>query len=406
MNENLRLTDRINRIVASPAMAVAAEAEKLRQRGADVVDFSIGEPDFPTPDHIKQAAIEAIQQNRTKYTASAGIAPLREAIVKWHAAQFGTAYDPAECIATTGGKHSLFHAICCLVSPGDEVLIPAPYWVSFPDMVKYAGGMPVIIETRAVDDFGLRAAQVEAAITERTRLLIVNSPNNPTGAVVPRDEFERILDVCRARNVMLMTDECYSHFVYHGAPFSIAAARDAKPHVIVVGSCSKTFSMTGWRMGYALAPKPLADAMIKLQSQSVSNPTSIAQYAALRALTSPMDSVQTMLAEYRRRRDRIVAGLRAIKGVTCTMPQGAFYAYPNFEARLADRGASTTTELARMLLEREHIAVVPGEAFGAPGCLRFSYATSIDRIDEGLRRLERFLAAGAERRAGTAGTAP
>lgn len=408
----MQLTDRIKRIVMSPAMAVAAEAEKLRQRGADVVDFSIGEPDFPTPEHIKQAAIEAIQKNQTKYTAAAGIAPLRQAIVEWHAAQFGTAYEPAECVATTGGKHALFHALCCLVSSGDDVLIPAPYWVSFPDMVKYAGGRPVILETRAEEGFALRATQVEAALTERARLLIVNSPCNPTGAVVPREEFERILEVCRRRNVLLLSDECYSHFVYDGAPFSIAAAREAKPHVIVVGSCSKTFSMTGWRMGYALAPKPLIDAMVKLQSQSVSNPTSISQHAALGALHGPMESVKTMLAEYARRRTRILDGLRALPRVTCTTPHGAFYAFPNFSARLADRGARDTTELARLLLEREHVAVVPGEAFGAPGCLRFSYATSLERIEEGLRRVERFFAAATPARAGAgseargAGTAP
>jgi aspartate aminotransferase len=401
----MKLTDRINRIVASPALAVAAEAEKFRQQGADVVDFSIGEPDFPTPDHIKQAAIEAIRSNKTKYTAAAGIAPLRKAIVEWHAAQLGTAYEPAECVATTGGKHALFHAICCLIAAGDEVLIPAPYWVSFPDMVKYAGGTPVMIETHAADNFALTAAQVEAAITERTRLLIVNSPNNPTGAVIPRAEYGRILDVCRRRNVLLLADECYSHFLYDSQPFSVAGADGAKPHVIVAGSCSKTFSMTGWRLGYALAPKPLADAIAKLQSQSVSNPTSISQYAALGALTGPMDGVQVMLAEYRRRRARILAGVRALPGVTCTDPQGAFYVFPNFAARLADRGARNSTELARLLLEREHIAVVPGEAFGAPGFLRFSYATSMERIEEGLRRLARFFA-GAERRAGTAGSAP
>ncbi len=398
----MKLTDRINRIVASPAMAVAAEAEKLRQGGADVVDFSIGEPDFPTPEHIKQAAIEAIQGNKTKYTAAAGVAPLRQAIVKWHAAQFGTAYEPAECVATTGGKHALFHTMCCLISTGDEVLVPAPYWVSFPDMVKYAGGTPVIIETRAADRFALTAAQVETVITERTRLLIVNSPNNPTGAVIPGAEQERILDVCRRHNVMLLADECYSHFLYEGERFSIASANDAKTHVIVAGSCSKTFSMTGWRLGYALAPKPLAEAIAKLQSQSVSNPTSISQYAALGALSGPMNSVKTMLAEYRRRRDCILAGVRGLPGVTCAEPQGAFYLFPSFAARLADRGVRNTTELARLLLEREHVAAVPGEAFGAPGYLRFSYATSMDRIEEGLRRLARFFAAGAERRAGSA----
>jgi aspartate aminotransferase len=394
LENTVQLTDRINRIVVSPAMAVAAEAEKLRTRGVDVVDFSLGEPDFPTPDHIKQAAINAIQQNYTKYTAAAGIAPLRQAIAEWHAAQFATAYEPGECIVTTGGKHAIFNALCCLISSGEDVLIPAPYWVSFPDMVKYTGGRPVMLETREEDGFGLRAEQVERAITPRTRLIIVNSPCNPTGAVIPREQFERILEVCRGRNIWLLSDECYSHFVYDGArPYSIAGATHAKPQVIVVGSCSKTFSMTGWRMGYALAPKPLVDAMMKLQSQSVSNPTSIAQHAALGAMRGPMDSVSTMLAEYDRRRQRILEGLRAISGITCAVPQGAFYAFPNLRARLQVNGAADTATLARELLDRAHIAVVPGEAFGAPGYLRFSYATSMQRIEEGLRRLERFFAA-------------
>jgi len=392
--EAFRLTESINRIVVSPAMAVAAEAEKLRQRGVDVVDFSIGEPDFSTPSHIKDAAIAAIQQNFTKYTAAAGIAPLRQAIVDWHQSQLDSNYEPAECVVTTGGKAAIFNAVCCLISAGDEVLIPAPYWVSFPDIVKYAGGEPVVVPTRAEEGFCLTAAAVERAITPRTRLLIVNSPSNPSGAVVPRTEFEKILGVCRRRDILLMSDECYSHFVYEPEkPFSIASVRESKPHLIIVGSCSKTFSMTGWRMGYGLAPRPLADAMMKLQSQSVSNPTSIAQYAALAAMRGPLDSAREMLAEYARRRARILSGVRALAGVRCTAPQGAFYIFPDFSARMADRGAADSAALSRLLLERVHLAAVPGEAFGAPGYIRFSYATSMERIDEGMRRLERFFAA-------------
>jgi len=394
VTESIQFADRVNRIVVSPAMAVAAEAEKLRQRGVDVADFSLGEPDFPTPEHIKQAAISAIQQNYTKYTAAAGIAPLRQAIVEWHRAHLGSNYEPSECVVTTGGKHALFHTISCLISRGDEVLIPAPYWVSFPDMVKYAGGTPVLVPTVAEEHFQLRAAEVHRAITERTRLLILNSPCNPTGAVIPQKEYEEILGVCLRRGIWLLADECYSHFVYEPEkPYSIASVRDSKPYIIVAGSCSKTFSMTGWRMGYALAPAPLAAAMMKVQSQSVSNPTSIAQHAALGAMRGPMDTVGVMLAEYARRRKRMLEGLRAIAGVRCTEPQGAFYLFPDFTARVADRGAVDTTALARTLLERAHVAAVPGEAFGAPGYIRFSYATSMERIEEGLRRLERFFAA-------------
>jgi aspartate aminotransferase len=386
----VQLAERVNRISVSPTLAVLTEAERYKARGIDVVDFGPGEPDFPTPEHIKHAAIRAIEQNFTKYTATAGILPLREAICKWHAAQFGSAYAPQECIVSVGGKHAIFNAISALIEPGDEVLIPAPYWVSFPDIVKYAGGRPIFVSTEAADGFCLRAAAVEEAIGPRSKLLIVNSPNNPTGAVVPPEEFVRIFEVCRRRGIWLLSDECYSHFLYGAAkPYSIAGLADSKPHLIVIGSLSKTFSMTGWRVGYALAPQPLVEAMVKLQSQSTSNPTSISQHAALEALRGPMDSVGTMLAEYARRRARILEGLRAIHGITCTAPEGAFYVFPNVSAKLRN-GAADTTALARQLLERGHVVVVPGDAFGAPGFLRFSYATSMERIEEGLRRLEQF----------------
>ena len=392
----MRLAERVNRIAVSPTLAVLMEAERYKARGIDVVDFGPGEPDFPTPEHIKRAAIRAIEQNFTKYTATAGIAPLREAICAWHAAQFGSSYTPAECIVSVGGKHAIFNTISALIEPGDEVLIPVPYWVSFPDIVKYAGGCPVFVPTEAGDGFCLRAAEVEKLFGPRARMLIVNSPNNPTGAVVPPEEFARLFELCQRRGIWLLSDECYSHFTYGTRPYSVAGIPGSKPHLIIVGSLSKTFSMTGWRVGYALAPPPLVEAMVKLQSQSTSNPTSISQYAALEALRGPMDSVATMLGEYARRRARILEGLRAIPGITCNAPEGAFYVFPNVAARLSNgagaRAAPDTTALARQLLEHEHLVVVPGEAFGAPGFLRFSYATSMDRIEEGLRRLERFFA--------------
>jgi aspartate aminotransferase len=392
----LELSDRVNRITVSATLAVLMEAEKYKSRGVDVVDFGPGEPDFPTPEHIKRAAIRALEENRTKYTATAGIAPLRQAICEWHSRELGTAYQPNECIATVGGKHALFNTVNALVNSGDEVLIPAPYWVSYPDIVKYAGGRPVFAPTDAADGFCLRAERVDRALTLRSRIVIVNSPNNPTGAVIPPEEFAKILDVCRRRGVWLLSDECYSHFTYGAArPFSIARLPDAKDHVIIAGSLSKTFAMTGWRLGYALAPAPLVEAMLKLQSQATSNATSIAQYAAVAALTGPMDSVKTMLAEYAARRARIVEGLRAIPGITCTEPEGAFYAFPNVAGcRNQNGGAADTAAIARALLEREHVAVVPGDAFGAPGFLRISYATSMERIEEGLRRFSRFFGSG------------
>jgi aspartate aminotransferase len=391
----VRFASRVNRISVSPTMAVLVEAEKLRASGVDVVDFGPGEPDFPTPAHIKEAAIKALEENRTKYTATAGIMPLREAVCRWHAQQLGSSYEPGECIMTVGGKHAIFNAVSALIEEGDEVLIPAPYWVSFPDIVRIAGGEPVFVPTEASNGFSLRADQLREAITSRTRMAIVNSPNNPTGAVIPPAEFERIYETCRRRGIWLMSDECYSHFTYGAArPYSIASVPQSKPHLIIVGSLSKTFAMTGWRLGYALAPKPVVEAMLKVQSQSTSNPTSISQYAGVAALNGPMDSVPLMLAEYARRRARILAGLSAIPGVSCPEPSGAFYAFPDVSAHLVN-GSGNSTVLARQLLEREHLAVVPGDAFGAPGFLRFSYATSIDRIEEGLRRLERFFASAA-----------
>jgi aspartate aminotransferase len=388
----VQLADRVNRISISPTAAVLAAAERYRAQGADLADFGPGEPDFPTPEHIVNAAIRALHEGRTKYTPTAGIGPLRDAICRWHAAQFGSSYAVPECVVTVGGKHAIFNAFCCLLGKGDEVLIPAPYWVSYPDMVMYTGATPVPVMTDPSDGFRLRAEEVARAITPKTKLLIVNSPSNPSGAVVPADEFARIYEVCRAKNIWLLTDECYSHFIYgNEKPFSLASLPGTKPNIMVAGSLSKTFAMTGWRIGYLLAPEQLISAMIKVQSQSTSNPTSVAQYAALEALTGPMDTVAAMLAEYSRRRDRIVAGLRAIPGVTCVEPGGAFYAFPSVAEHLRD-GVVDSTALAKLLLERQHLVTVPGDAFGTPGYLRLSYATSIERIEEGLRRLEKYFA--------------
>jgi aspartate aminotransferase len=388
--EAVQLSDRVNRINESPTMVVLQAAAALKAKGVDVADFGAGEPDFPTPEHIKRAAIQALDENRTKYTPVPGLPELRKAICEWHARELGSSYQTSECVVNVGGKHSIFNAVCALINPGDEVVIAAPYWVSYPDIVKYAGGTPVILETTEADNFVMRASALEKLITSRTRMVIADSPSNPSGAVIPPDEYAKVLAVCQRKGVWLLADECYSHFTYGDAkPFSIASVADSKNAVIVVGSFSKTFAMTGWRLGYVLAPKPLVDAVTKLQSQSTSNPTSITQYAGIAAMRGPMDGVATMLAEYARRRERIVAGLRAIPGVTCTAPQGAFYVFPNVSAHY---NAEMPDDMAvsRLLLEREHVAVVPGVAFGAPGHLRISYATSMDRIDEGLLRMGRF----------------
>jgi aspartate aminotransferase len=389
----VELTNRINRIQVSPTAVVISAAEQLKARGVDIADFGPGEPDVPTPDHIKKAAIRAIEENRTKYTPTGGIMPLREAVAAWHKRELGSSYNAKECAVSVGGKHAIFNTVCVLIQNGDEVILPAPYWVSFPDIIKYAGGTPVIVQTRPEDGFSVKAAAIEKAITPKTKMVIVNSPSNPTGGVVDGAEYERILAVCKKHNIWLLGDECYSHFVYEPhTPFSIASAKDSKDRVIIIGSVSKTFAMTGWRIGYTLAPEPLVQAIIKIQSQSTSNPTSIAQYAALEAMRGTMDTVPPMLAEYTKRRKRIVEGLRAISGVKCEWPGGAFYAFPNISSYLqgAHPLAKSCTELAKELLEKAHVALVPGEAFGAPGFLRLSYATSIERIEEGLRRLNKF----------------
>jgi aspartate aminotransferase len=396
----LQLADRAERVSLSPTSAMVAETERLRASGVDIISLGAGEPDFPTPDNIKLAAMRALEKNLTKYTPTAGIQPLREAVCQWHRRELGSAYQAEESVITVGGKQALFNALGSLVNDGDEVIIAAPYWVSYPDMIRFCGGEPRVVHPDPAGGFHLRASDVEAALGPKTRAVIVNSPNNPSGAVVAETEFARILEVCSRRNVWLISDECYSHFVYgEHRPFSIASLPDSKSHLIIAGSCSKTFSMTGWRIGYALAPKPLIDAMIRLQSQSTSNPNSIAQYAALEALTGPMDSVRKMLEEYARRRDVVQEALARIPGIVCCPPEGTFYAFPNVIGAprlrgLADRHErADTDQLAVDLLTQAHVGLVAGDAFGAPGYLRLSFALGMDRLKQGLERLGKFLSA-------------
>lgn len=384
---------RIQRIGASKTLAVAQAATDLRAQGVDIVDFGPGEPDFPTPDHIKLAAVRALEENFTKYTAAAGTPELREAACQWHARELGSRYQPSECIITMGGKGGLFNVLSALLDPGDKVLVPAPYWVTFPEVIRYLGAEPVIIPADEPSGFRLTAEALERAWVEGTRMVIVNSPCNPSGAVVEEEEYLRIFALCRERGAWLLADECYSHFVYDSEPFSIASVPDSIPHVIIGASVSKTFAMTGWRIGYTLAPEPVIKAMNKLQSQSTSNPNSIAQKAALAALTGPMEPVQKMLAEYTRRRARIVEGLNTIPNVSCIEPRGAFYAYPNVGEWMKKNNVATNTEVAQHLLSEAHVALVPGDAFGTVDHLRLSYATSMERIEEGLRRLNTFFSA-------------
>lgn len=373
-------------------MKVAADADRLRREGVDVVDFGAGEPDFPTPENIKQAAIRAIAENFTKYTAAGGTPELKQAICERHRHDYGTAYSPAECIVSVGGKHVIFNLMQVLVNQGDEVVIPVPYWVTYKDVVNYAGGKCVFVETDEAGGFALTASMLEPYITGKTKLIVINSPSNPSGAVLDREEFERICHLASQRGVWLLTDECYCRFLYEGDPFSIAAMPGAKDHVLVAGSLSKTYAMTGWRIGFGLAPASIIGAINKLQSHSTSNPTSIAQKAAVEALRGPQDSVGVMLDEYRARRDFVLKRLRQIPGVTIQEPKGAFYAYPNIGAALGKNGIRTPMQFAEKLLEQAHVAVVPGEAFGTDRHVRISYAASLDELSRGLDRMHEFIA--------------
>jgi aspartate aminotransferase len=385
------IAERISLISVSSTMKVAAEAERLRAEGADIVDFGAGEPDFPTPANIKQAAVRALDENFTKYTAVSGTAELKRAVCEYHARHFGTAYQPAECLITVGGKHIIFNATQALVNPGDEVVIPVPYWVTYKDVVNYAGGQCVFVDTDEDQGFTLTASMIEPHLTSRTKMVLLNSPCNPSGAVLDRAEFEKILKLTSERGIYLMTDECYCFFLYDSEPFSIASLPGAKETVLVAGSLSKTYAMTGWRIGFGLMPAPIIAAMTKLQSHSTSNPTSIAQKAAAEALRGPQESVKTMLAEYRRRRDFVVARLRAIPGVTCAEPRGAFYAYPNMGVVLGKSGIQNTQQLAERLLADAGVALVPGEAFGTSRHVRISYATSMEELVRGLDRIHQFV---------------
>jgi aspartate aminotransferase len=387
----MQLSERVGRISESATMAVTAEAARLKSEGVNVIAFAAGEPDFPTPENIKNAAKQALDDNFTRYTAAGGIPALKKAVVDWHKHGFGTSYEPSEAIINVGGKHSIFNVMAALLEHGDEVVLPVPYWVTFYDVVNYHGGVVVPVETQESEGFRLTAAAIEKALTPKTKVVIVNSPSNPSGAVVEREEFEKIYRLAAKAGAMLLTDECYCKLVYDGEPYSIASLPGAKENVVVTGSLSKTFAMTGWRIGFALAPKPLINAMNNLQSHSTSNPTSIAQMAALEALRGPQESVQTMLAEYRRRRDYIVPALNAIPGLSCPMPGGAFYAYPNISSTFGRGGVSSALDFATKLLKEAHVATVPGEAFGTNDQIRISYAASMEDIREGVARIRGFV---------------
>jgi aspartate aminotransferase len=384
-------TRRMDRIEISATMAITAEAARLRAQGVKLVDFGAGEPHFATPQHIKDAAIEAIQSNFTRYTMVNGIPEVRKAIVERHATDFGSDYAPDEAIFTTGGKLALFEALQALVEHGDEVILPVPYWVSYKDIIQYGGGVPVYLETSESENFRVTAQSIEALLTPRTKAIILNTPSNPSGAVIAANDLEQIVRLARDRGIWLLLDECYIYLQFDGKAVSGAGFKDSKDTLVVLGSLSKTYAMTGWRAGYALAPKALISAMGKLQSQSTSSTAAIVQKASIAALNGSQDCVTRMREDYKSLRDESLAKLAEIPGVTCTRPEGAFYVYPNVSAYLGRGGIENTTELARRLLHEAGVVVVPGEAFGTSEHIRISYAVSHEHVAEGLERMKQFL---------------
>jgi aspartate aminotransferase len=379
-------------IKPSVTMAVTGKAKEMKAKGIDVVSMSAGEPDFDTPDHIKEAAIQAIRDGFTKYTPVAGMPELRAAVAAKFKRENGTEYDSAQVLTSIGGKHSCYLAVAALIDEGDEVIIPAPYWVSYPDMVILAGGTPVILATSNESGLKITADQLKAAITPKTKMIILNSPSNPSGAVYSRDELRALGDVLVGTDVFIVSDDIYEHLVYEG---EFANILNAKPELydqtILVNGVAKAYAMTGWRVGYAAGPLPIIKEMSKIQSQQTSNVTSIAQKASIAALEGPQDHLAVWKAEYDKRRSHIVERLNAIDGVNCAMPKGAFYAYPDVSPYVGKSYKGTTItgdiELTDLLLEEFKVATVPGTGFGTPGYIRLSYATSMEQIDKALDRV-------------------
>ena len=386
---SLALAERLRHVEASPTLALAAKAKALAKAGQRILDFTAGEPDFPTPEHIKQAAIQAIRDNQTKYTPVAGIPELRAAVAATVNRTRGTSYQPAQTLVTCGTKHALFNAFQALCQPGDEVIVPAPYWVSFPPLVHLAGAKPVVVETREEDGFLPDPQAVRAALTDATKAIIVNSPSNPTGAVIDEGRLKAIARLAVERDLVVVSDEIYDELVYPPARHVsiVQAAPEVRERAVILGGVSKSYSMTGWRIGWAAGPQPWIEAMANIQSHSTSNPASISQHAALAALTGDQAPVAAMRNEFQERRDRLVQGLNRLAPLRCALPGGAFYAWVNVQ------GLGQSAEaVASQWLEDLLIAVVPGEGFGATGFVRMSFATSLDTIDEALARLKAWLA--------------
>ncbi len=384
---------RLEQVSVSATLKVAAEAERLRRAGFDVVDFSAGEPDFATPAHVKQAGKSAIDANFTRYTVAPGIPELRDAVCARYRQDYGIDIAQTEVLITVGGKQALFNTAMALYDPGDEVIVHAPCWPTIPEQVKLMGATPVVVNTKSEDSFAVRAEAMISAITPKTKAIILNSPSNPTGALIDEGTVAAIADAAAARGIWIVVDLCYEQLIYdpvaHNLPRVLFARH--RDRTVLAGSASKGYAMTGWRCGWSVAPKELTAAFNMIQGQSTSNITSITQKAALAALKGPQDPVFDMLDEYRKRRDGIHGWLTAHPGFRCVKPGGAFYLFPDVSALLSEGGMRTSADFAQALLEREHVVVVPGEGFAAPGYIRISYATSMDRLREGATRMLRFV---------------
>jgi aspartate aminotransferase len=383
---------RLAGVSASPTLTVAAEAERLRRAGFDVVDFSAGEPDFPTPAHVKAAGKAAIDANFTKYTVASGIPELREAVCLRYRHDYAVDITPTEVVMTVGGKQALFNAAVALFDPGDEVITHAPCWPTIPEQVKLMGATPVIVSGSADDGFAVHADAIVAAMSAKTKAVILNSPCNPTGALIDEGTVAAIADAAAARGIWLIVDLCYEQLVYDPVPHNLPKVLFGRHRnrTVLAGSASKAYAMTGWRCGWSIAPKELTAALNVIQGQSTSNISSITQKAALAAIKGPQDAVFDMLDEYRRRRDSIHGWLTAHAAIRCVKPNGAFYLLPDISGLLSPDGIRTSAEFAQALIEREQVVVVPGEAFDAPGYVRISYATSMERLREGATRMLRF----------------
>lgn len=390
----MKISQRASKVQPSPTLAITAKAKAMEAAGVDVVSLGAGEPDLGTPDHVKRAGIEAIEAGFTRYTATPGIPELRRAIAAKHQRENGQSYEESEIIASVGAKHALYNAFQALVDDGDEVLIPAPYWVSYPDMALLAGGRPVILETDAKDGFVPQAEAIREKLTDKTAAIVLNSPSNPTGAVWSRADLEAIAEVLRGHHCAIITDDIYEHLIYTGAPFAniLNVAPDLRDRTIVVNGLSKSFSMTGWRIGWALGPKPVIAAMQRIQDQSTSNPSSITQKAAIAALEGGNAFVEGMREKFDERRKYVQGRLDAIEGISCPPIQGAFYAFPDVRPLLeksfqGEPLAGSSARLCEILLESYHVATVPGSAFGKEGFLRLSFATSMEQLEKGLDRI-------------------